>query len=91
MENRNKFIHEIIDDIEFMMGHTNFRCGEVHSDIMLLTIISNVLMCKLPGDEDRPETFIKDLVIDILDEYITLTDSDIIFRYDLIRARNLVI
>jgi len=91
MQNKNIFIHNIIDDIEFILTNNNFIYGR-HSTIELLTIIVNVLMCKLPYDKVTDEAFVIDLSLKVLNEYITLNDSNIDdFTEDLICLYNLKI
>ena len=57
MQNKNTFIHNIIDDINLILTNSNFIYGR-HSTIELLTIIVNVIMCNLPHDEVTDEAFV---------------------------------
>ena len=91
MQNKNIFLHNIIDDIELILTNNNFIYGR-HSSVELLTLILNVIMGKLPYDEYSDEAFVIDLSLEVLNQFITVTDSNIDdFRNDLICLYNLII
>ena len=91
MQNKNIFLHNIIDEIELILTNSNFIYGR-HSSVELLTLILNVIMGKLAYDEYSDEAFVIDLSLEVLNQFITVTDSNIDdFRNDLICLYNLII